>query len=185
MLLSPLIDGELPGTESLAVRQHLRDCPRCQEEYDELLLTKRMLGSMSVVEPREGFEEELIRALREAPQPAGLRGRLEAWWHTTDYGTRVRAAAALAAVSLILLALSVRVSLQSGSNPDVRLMAGAAAATVPGPFAEADIGFAHETVHRPQPVIYHEPAGYPAAPGDSGLRPLAPWHTYQPVSSKP
>ncbi|HSV74808.1 MAG TPA: anti-sigma factor [Chthonomonadales bacterium] len=80
-LLSAFIDDELPGSEKLAVRDHLRGCLTCRSEYDSLVATKRLLSGLSTSEPRPEFEGELLRRLHlvaemEPPSPPPLWSRL-------------------------------------------------------------------------------------------------------------
>ena len=60
-LFSPYLDGAVTGTEMLALEQHLADCAACDEHYQSLRETQRLL--MSVGRPK-------------APADLGLRLRL-------------------------------------------------------------------------------------------------------------
>lgn len=50
-LISAYIDSELAGVEMLAVREHLRVCRPCTEEYGSILLIKRSFGKMASKKP--------------------------------------------------------------------------------------------------------------------------------------
>lgn len=75
--LSAYIDGELAGSEMLAIRSHVGRCRDCGQEETELRAFKRALGSMPSIAPSEGFEDRLLRAVRTselgAPAWGGLR----------------------------------------------------------------------------------------------------------------
>jgi len=45
-LLSPYLDGAVTGTEMLALEQHLSDCAACDERYQSLRRTQRLLVSV-------------------------------------------------------------------------------------------------------------------------------------------
>ncbi len=62
-LLSAYLDRELPGVESLAVREHLRECPSCRAESEALASVKLVLGNLKVPEPTAGVEARLHRAV--------------------------------------------------------------------------------------------------------------------------
>lgn len=184
-LISALIDGELCGNEALRVRDHLERCECCRREYESLLQTKRLLSSLKPVEPRPEFEREIVIRVRQACHEPEWRRRIGAWWATTDAGTRVRAAALLAAFSLIVLALSIRFTITSSSTLPPRASTGTLANADALPLPEQDIAFAHETFDRPQPVSYL-PSPAPQVKGEGArLQPLQPWQTYRPVSSAP
>lgn len=183
-LISPLIDGELCGTEALRVREHLDQCEACRAEYQSMLDIKRQLSGLQVVEPRPGFEQDLLEYLWSAPYEPEWKRRIMGWWHTTDHGNRVRVAAAFAALSLLVLAASVRVTMaNSGARPSAAQLAIAdpGLSTLPG----NDIGFAHETFARPQPANYRPRIEERAAVLDPGVQPIPSWNSYVPVSSAP
>ncbi|HEV2471487.1 MAG TPA: zf-HC2 domain-containing protein [Chthonomonadales bacterium] len=62
-LISAYVDGELPGVEQLAIREHLSRCEECSQEHSETLQTKRMLAQLQVVAPREQMAAEIIAHL--------------------------------------------------------------------------------------------------------------------------
>ena len=68
--LSAYIDGELAGSEMLAIRSHVGRCRDCEREEGELRAFKRVLGSMPSVMPSEGFEDRLLRAVRTSESKA-------------------------------------------------------------------------------------------------------------------
>jgi len=185
-LLSALIDGELCGAEAVRVREHIQKCDCCRREYESLLQTKRMLSGLQVVEPPPDFERRLVASLQNAPcEPRWIRALL-AWWDTCRHGERVRAAALLAAASLIVLALSVRLTMTNRQGPAVARMTIDTMADARGNLLpESDIGFAHETFDRPQPVTYRSSIANRAVEDAPAVRPLPSWYPYAPVSSAP
>jgi anti-sigma factor RsiW len=58
--LSAYLDGELSGSEGLAVREHLSQCHECESEARHLRTLKELLRGLPVYEPSEGFEERLV-----------------------------------------------------------------------------------------------------------------------------
>jgi len=50
-LLSAYMDLELPGVETLQIRDHLRRCSECADEFEQLLGMKRMLGKLKIQAP--------------------------------------------------------------------------------------------------------------------------------------
>jgi len=59
-LISAYMDAELQSVEHRQVRDHLLRCDECHEEYDQLLQMKRMLGSLSVKEPRADVQNRIL-----------------------------------------------------------------------------------------------------------------------------
>lgn len=185
-LISALIDGELCGAEAVRLREHVERCPACRTEYETLRETKQLLSGMALVDPRPGFEQELLDYVLSAPcEPAWKRAVL-GWWQTTDRQNRMRAAAAFAALSLVILALSIRGTLQSASSAlgpydRLNMVDGALATALP----VRDVGFVHETVDRPQPVRYRPSQEACNGGPEPNVRTIPAWHTYLPVSSAP
>lgn len=181
-LISPLIDGELSGAEALRLREHLEGCEACRAEYASLLETKCLLASLPQVEPRPGFQDELLACLSSASSEPEWRRLLLGWWQTTDQRNRVRVAAAFAILSLLALGASVRVTLlNAAARPAAAQMtlAGTNGSALP----RNDIGFAHETFERPQPASYQPRPDERAAVLDPGIQPIPTWNSYVPVSS--
>ena len=63
--LSQHLDGELTGTDRVALEEHLRSCPECRRAAGSLAWTIRALGSMREPNPPE-LAERIIVALRVA-----------------------------------------------------------------------------------------------------------------------
>ena len=81
-LFSPYLDGAVTGTEMLALQDHLSDCPACNQKYQSLRLTQRLLASVQPPEVPEDLGLRLRVAIsREAAQARapfqGLLVRLE------------------------------------------------------------------------------------------------------------
>ena len=73
------MDGELPGTEQLVVRQHLASCKECRTEYEALRYTKQLLSRMKIKEPRPDLPQDIVQRLhREAERATHLS--VEAIW---------------------------------------------------------------------------------------------------------
>lgn len=67
--LSAYLDSELGGQEMLRVQAHIRECPACAAEIEELRALKRMMASMAdPSEPPVGFEEKLLQQIA-TPSP--------------------------------------------------------------------------------------------------------------------
>lgn len=62
-LLSAFVDSELTGTETLAVRDHLRACPSCSREAELVRAVKTRLSSLATAEAPEQLESRLQRAV--------------------------------------------------------------------------------------------------------------------------
>lgn len=79
-LISAYIDEELPGVEALQIRQHLRNCPECNEEYEALLQTKRLIASLAIKSPTRDPETRIQEIMEHCQnmRPARL-GFLSAW----------------------------------------------------------------------------------------------------------
>ena len=112
--LSAYIDGELPGVEQLQIREHLRHCACCQEEYDALLMTKRLVSGLRIKEPRAGLEDRILTAIaKDGDIPSAGNGwlvRARAWWAVMAYSQRLRLAAGFCAASLAVAAIAVSLS---------------------------------------------------------------------------
>lgn len=63
-LLSAYLDGELPGVESLQIRDHLRQCADCTSDYEDLLGMKRLLGRLKIQEPAHDMAEVILQSIR-------------------------------------------------------------------------------------------------------------------------
>lgn len=76
--LSAYLDGEMPGAESLQVRDHVSRCPSCARELAKIEEVKQALACLRPVEPPVGLEGRLQAKvfgpgrLRMVPQTAVL-----------------------------------------------------------------------------------------------------------------
>lgn len=66
-LLSAYLDRELTGDQMYAIREHLRRCEACRQEFEGLRTMKTMVNSMLSVEPPPGLEQRLCQRIF-APQ---------------------------------------------------------------------------------------------------------------------
>ena len=79
-LLSAYMDGELPGVEQLQIREHLKHCACCNEEYESLLYTKRVLARLSVANPRNCLEDRILNRLSEEAERGAGKFNVTGWW---------------------------------------------------------------------------------------------------------
>ena len=82
-LLSAYVDSELTGSETLQLRAHLRDCPACRAEHDELRLTKSLFGALAAKEPARPFSMDALLARQSARRfalPTPAQSALNALW---------------------------------------------------------------------------------------------------------
>ncbi len=184
-LLSALIDGELAGADAIRIREHLKECASCRDDYESLLETKRIIGSLTLVEPCADYEARLIRVLSSCEANPSRIGAIKAWWSIGGERLRLRSAGAFAAAGLLILAVSIRMTMMGGVRDD-RLQTATAlpAETLPA-IRDRDIGFAHETFERPQPVIYSESLDPKDSSRAPDVAPLRSWDPYEAVSSTP
>lgn len=70
--LSAYIDGMLEQSDASLVEQHLKSCPACQMEYDDLLATVELVKNLPPVEPPPGFRDALKKRLIAKPAPRRL-----------------------------------------------------------------------------------------------------------------
>lgn len=76
------LDGELSGTDMIAIRSHLQRCDACAEEAESLRSFKSSLSSLPMCEVPEGLEERLMAAVRSEIRPAFLPRRRGLVWST-------------------------------------------------------------------------------------------------------
>ena len=67
-LLSAYLDRELSGEESLAIREHLRHCPSCAQEMEDLRAVKSVAMRMAPVEPSDDLLAKMKASITE-PEP--------------------------------------------------------------------------------------------------------------------
>ncbi|MCA0361171.1 MAG: zf-HC2 domain-containing protein [Armatimonadetes bacterium] len=67
-LLSAYLDRELSGEESLMIREHIRMCPSCAQEMEDLRAVKSIAMRMAPVEPSDDLLAKL-KANIGAPEP--------------------------------------------------------------------------------------------------------------------
>ncbi len=79
-LLSAYMDNELAGVEQLQIRDHLRTCSCCNEEYESLLTTKRMLSRLSVQQPKQDLEQRILERIVAEGDRSPVGFRLSSWW---------------------------------------------------------------------------------------------------------
>jgi hypothetical protein len=124
-MFSPYLDGEVTGTEMLALTRHLDACPHCQREYVSLRQTQQLLTKVGNRKAPEDLALKLRLAIsREAAQSRrpyfhGLGIRLE----NAIHGFMVPATAGLVTAVVIFGFLMGFLALPlQADNPDVPLM---------------------------------------------------------------
>jgi anti-sigma factor RsiW len=105
-LMSAFVDGELTGTEMLAIRRHISDCPDCAAEYESLKMTKLALARLRTVVPREDFAASIIRRLDEQIIPPYQRLINVVYKYAARKLSPVAAALAVSGLVLAILAAS-------------------------------------------------------------------------------
>ena len=74
-LLSSYIDGELNGHDRRTVEEHVRTCPFCKREMEQLQSVKKLLSLSPRNEPRPFFETRVMSLIRERTYlPGSIRG---------------------------------------------------------------------------------------------------------------
>ncbi len=68
-LLGGLVDQELTQEESQRIHEHLRGCPSCRREYDELVRTGELIGGVAFSEPAD----DVLRNLWKSPYSRGIK----------------------------------------------------------------------------------------------------------------
>jgi len=183
-LLSAYMDGELTGTESLRIREHLSGCPACDAEYQSLLDTKLMICSLGVAEPQPEFEQRLMASLRDLSPERGRFHRIIGLFALDGPRTRLRAAGLFTAASLVVLAFSIRFTVESQArNAPVTMVNSRLDPNEPLSRREQDLWFAHETFERPQPARYRDVASDPQMNERPVVRPLPGWDAAIPAAS--
>ncbi len=103
-LISAYLDGELPGSEMLAIREHLRSCQRCSAEMEDIRQVKAAMARLTPVRPAADLEARLLAAVAQVETPATVRFGA---WLMERLGGHLQPAAAAVGVCAVLLAISV------------------------------------------------------------------------------
>lgn len=129
-LLSAYVDDALDAEQRARLTDHLRDCPACAAELQELKQTIALVQELDEIEPPAEFRTELrqrLRRLAAERQPAGGR---RARWLSALPVMSVRSAIAAALVLVITLAggvgIGYRLQLRAGSEKSELLARGKA-----------------------------------------------------------
>src|SRR5688572_16053749 len=80
------LDGELCGTEMIAIRSHLHKCDACAEEAESLRSLKSGLSMLPCCEPPEDLEGRLVLAVKESSRPVFRSGRRGFVWGSALFG---------------------------------------------------------------------------------------------------
>jgi len=93
-LLSGLIDNELDPQATAAVNEHLRTCPACRQEFEELQLIVRQSAALEPLEPPDRLYWTIRNKARSAPS--------RPWFAPQKIGWVLVPALATAALMLVL-----------------------------------------------------------------------------------
>ncbi|MDQ7774329.1 MAG: hypothetical protein RDU13_12520 [Elusimicrobiales bacterium] len=74
--MTDLVSGNMPGPESAAAEEHLRDCAVCRAEYSALSTAARSAAAAPPAPLPEDFTARLMTRLDEERPAAGLISRL-------------------------------------------------------------------------------------------------------------
>ncbi|MCC6727736.1 MAG: zf-HC2 domain-containing protein [Chthonomonadales bacterium] len=154
-LLSAYIDGELAGVEQLHVRQHLRVCSECDDEYQSLLNTKRLLSGMVFQTPRPGLADEILRRLEADPRASRCLP-LGGWWETQSTCARQRFRAAALGAGMVTAALVVLLAVPTtpANGPvDLATLPRRDYVAAPTALPIRDLQFLHESWDPAQPTF--------------------------------
>jgi len=101
--MSAYVDGELPGTEMLAIRRHLSECAECAREHESTRIVKQAVSRLRSVAPRKDFAAAIMGRLDS--EQVNACQRLANWALRFAHGKLSPVAAALAAsgVALVLM----------------------------------------------------------------------------------
>lgn len=111
-LISAYVDGELPGVEMLAIRQHLGDCTNCSMEFESILYVKRSMAALATKNPSADLASRICSQL-DLPvgtKPHGIQYVLQRYMSGLSGGLRL---ASVAAGLFIAITFVVR----GGSQP--------------------------------------------------------------------
>lgn len=72
--LSACQDGELEPAEKTVVETHLLLCETCRSRYEALRKTYQMIGSLSEIEPGQGFLRKVLDQTEQSREPYWVRG---------------------------------------------------------------------------------------------------------------
>lgn len=137
-LLSAYMDCELPGVEQLMIRDHLKACESCCDEYESLLFTKRLLCGLRMKEPAESLESRIRRSVaaeghRPNPESAAqsMWARLAAWWQVLAYAQKLRYSVVFALSSVVIAATVITPQALRSPRTDIRSASSVAGVVIP------------------------------------------------------
>ena len=102
-LMSAYVDGELPGTDMLAIRRHLSECAECAQEHESMCLLKQAISRLRTAVPRKDFAAAIMSRLED--QQVSAYHRLAAWATRFAHArlSPVAAALAVSGAALVLM----------------------------------------------------------------------------------
>lgn len=105
-MISAYMDKELSGVEMQMVGQHLRQCPDCTKEHQQMLAMKRMMATLQVPAPSSDFELRLIQAVASGSQQV-KSGNQPFWVKWFRLPMVMRPALALSSVCVAILGYNI------------------------------------------------------------------------------
>ncbi len=101
--LTAYCHGELGPEESCKVAHHLRQCPQCRVEYDEMRFAVHCAEHLVKVEAPEGLWKQIDAALDDPRQVAKARSERRNWWAWLEWFDMAPSWATLAAACATLV----------------------------------------------------------------------------------
>jgi hypothetical protein len=141
--------------EQLQIRQHLRVCRDCEEEHASLLMTKRLVSSLSMKTPRAGLEVEILQRLAQEGEPGSSRFHWRLWWslqpETHRRGVRLGGLCLGVGAAALLLSMAPLSGTRSQPVSLARVATGAPGQSEPR-LHFRDLQFLHESFDRAHPA---------------------------------
>lgn len=81
--LSAFVDGELAGRDMLVIREHLRSCPVCSREAEDLAAVKRAVSLCGSVTIADDLESRLLSAIDRVDRARRVRRPVFAYGFAT------------------------------------------------------------------------------------------------------
>ena len=100
-MISAYMDKELSGVDMMIISQHLRQCPDCSAEYQQLLNIKRMMAALQGPAPSPAFEQRLVDSVMASQQNAPAKRRIN-WVNWFRSPLVVRPVMALSSICVVL-----------------------------------------------------------------------------------
>ena len=102
--ISAYVDGELTGTEMLALRRHISECPDCMDEYESMRMVKFAVGRLATVTPRADLAACIVSRLDHVSTPPHQRALNRMFRFSARKLSPVAAALAVSGIAFAILA---------------------------------------------------------------------------------